>query len=475
MHASERLLSACSVTPLAACLVSALLPATPASAATTWTVNNCGDAVVGSGTSGSLRYAAANASSGDTVNIVCSAISLTTGAVVLGQTDITINGPAPQHAVIQAVSPPANGNILDHAGIGYLKVSYITAEYGSKSSATGSVYGGCIYSNGNLYLDHVSVYKCTAHSTAAAGYAFGGGVATKGSLTITSSLLSHNTASSDLHESVGGGTFAYAGLAMSKSTVEGNTATGAQGYGGGVYVSGNFTTVTISDSTVSGNTASFNSGGVSIYDATIANASTVSIINSTITGNYSGGRMGGVYVIAGTVKLISSTIANNTAKQETDPRFPNVLRGPGVEIFGDKTSSVVYLQSTLIANNTYGPSSIEDDFHTSVRNGSSNTVTFDASSANNLVRATLRTTMPGGTIAGVCPLLGPLRDNGGSTKTLALLSHSPGIEQGNNVTNLTFDQRGTPYVRVSGASADIGAYEVQQNDIVFDAGFEGCP
>ena len=475
MHASKRLLSACSLTPLAACLASTLLPATPASAATTWTVDNCGDAAVGAGTSGSLRYAAANASSGDTVNIVCSSISLATGAVVLGQTDITINGPAPQHAVIQAVSPPANGNILSHTAVGYMKLSYITAEYRSKSSTTGSVYGGCIYSNGNLYLDHVTVYKCTAHSTAAAGYAFGGGVATKGALTITNSVLSHNTASSDLYQSVGGGAFSYAGLAMSKSTVDGNASTGSQGYGGGVYVSGNFAAVTISDSTVSGNTASFQTGGVSIYNTIVATTSTVSIINSTITGNHSGARMGGLYVIAGTVNLISSTIANNAATQETDPRFPNILRGPGVEVFADKGSVVVDLQSTLIANNTYGPSSIEDDFHTSVRNGSPNTVTFDPSSANNLVRATLRTTMPGGTIAGVCPLLGPLRDNGGSTRTVALMSHSPGIDQGNNVTSLTFDQRGTPDARVSGAGADIGAYEVQQNDMLFDTGFEGCP
>jgi len=28
---------------------------------------------------------------------------------------------------------------------------------------------------------------------------------------------------------------------------------------------------------------------------------------------------------------------------------------------------------------------------------------------------------------------------------------------------------------VSGSSADIGAYEVQRSDIVFDAGFDGCP
>jgi len=47
-----------------------------------------------------------------------------------------------------------------------------------------------------------------------------------------------------------------------------------------------------------------------------------------------------------------------------------------------------------------------------------------------------------------------------------------------------FDQRGsaavnvsTNYVRVSGLTlkADIGAHEVQRDDVVFDADFEGCP
>lgn len=93
-----------------------------------------------------------------------------------------------------------------------------------------------------------------------------------------------------------------------------------------------------------------------------------------------------------------------------------------------------------------------------------------------------------GNLTGVCPLLGPIRDNGGSTYTHALLSGSPAIDAGNNTANdphtgvpALYDQRGQEpsvpplYERVSGISADIGAYEVQKDDIVFDAGFDGCP
>jgi len=45
-----------------------------------------------------------------------------------------------------------------------------------------------------------------------------------------------------------------------------------------------------------------------------------------------------------------------------------------------------------------------------------------------------------------------------------------------------WDQRGLPtdtmpypYPRVSGSTADIGAYEVNKADEVFSAGFDGCP
>jgi hypothetical protein len=91
--------------------------------------------------------------------------------------------------------------------------------------------------------------------------------------------------------------------------------------------------------------------------------------------------------------------------------------------------------------------------------------------------------LPHGTIEYACVLLGPLRDNGGLTKTHALLSRSPGIDAGNNFLFSPEDQRGRPldlapyaYARESPTGyPDIGAYEIQQDDIIFDAGFDGCP
>ena len=66
------------------------------------------------------------------------------------------------------------------------------------------------------------------------------------------------------------------------------------------------------------------------------------------------------------------------------------------------------------------------------------------------------------------PLLGPLADNGGPTKTHALLEGSPAIDQGNSFGEST-DQRGLPrpsdFVGIPNASggdgSDIGAFELQ--------------
>jgi hypothetical protein len=64
-----------------------------------------------------------------------------------------------------------------------------------------------------------------------------------------------------------------------------------------------------------------------------------------------------------------------------------------------------------------------------------------------------------GNLVGVNPLLGPLADNGGPTRTHALLPGSPAINTGSNPLGLATDQRGTGFPRVSGAAADMGAYE----------------
>ncbi len=69
-------------------------------------------------------------------------------------------------------------------------------------------------------------------------------------------------------------------------------------------------------------------------------------------------------------------------------------------------------------------------------------------------------TLPADTL-GANPLLGPLANNGGTTRTHALLAGSPAVGAGSNPAQLPFDQRGASFPRVHGSATDIGAYEQQ--------------
>ena len=64
-------------------------------------------------------------------------------------------------------------------------------------------------------------------------------------------------------------------------------------------------------------------------------------------------------------------------------------------------------------------------------------------------------------------MLGALANNGGSTKTMALLTGSPAIDAGPNpvaeFTGNQFDQRGPGYARIVGGLVDIGAFEIQSS------------
>ena len=70
------------------------------------------------------------------------------------------------------------------------------------------------------------------------------------------------------------------------------------------------------------------------------------------------------------------------------------------------------------------------------------------------------------------PQLGPLQNNGGPTRTHALLPGSPAIDAG--ATTLTTDQRN--YVRPAGAADDIGAYEYDATPLAVTlASFDARP
>ena len=458
--------------PLAArcCVLFAL--AAPKAFASTWMVTNCNDSGPGS-----LRavVAAASTVSGDTVdfsslnssNCPSSVITLTTGAITIAQNGLVLQGGG------QGITGYYNGGfendrIFNHTGTGTLTVENLLIEY-NRFYPNGPVKGGCIYSAGNVILDHSEVFNCTGkpqsgiNSTAPVR---GGGVFTQGSLVLKYSTIAASSAKSG-GDTVGGGAYSTAAFSVSNSTINGNYSVGQAGgifgrHGG-----------SISGSTISGNvanegSASLGGGGVFVVGGS---ADTFSIVDSTVSENGAPRSLVGGVISEVATTVRNSTIAFNTAKlgktAKTGGGFYYFAAGLHMET-GIDSSSPLTLQSSILSNNTYGDT--EADFDASAFAPYTITITSD----HNLIRASLGPQRPP-TVTINCPLLGPLRSNGGPTQTHALFSHSPAVDAGSNAANLTSDQRGTGFARSSGYAPDIGAYEVQQTDIVFNEGFDGCP
>jgi hypothetical protein len=468
--------------PLAVCLASIFsLSAPPAMAANTWFVNTCSEGVSNTdATHGSLRWAvaAAQAQSGDIIDMTgigCSMISLTTGEIFVPQASLTIKGPTASVLTIDATGNaggfhgPFTSRVLTHTGGGLLTVQFLTLMGGHAVRMGYPALGGCIYSAGNVSLQHAHVTGCYTYESGPYLSA-GGGVYTKGELDLVSSTLTNNHANAadtaDI-EGVGGGAFVHGFSYNVGSTISGNT---AKSRAGGVYTNGG---ALFQSSTISGNSAdSF--AGIMAYSLT-PGGNHFSLGQSTVSGNTATGGTGAIYVNSGNAHFYSSTVAFNSAPIKA-----------GVELNSTHGAMAVTLESMLVSNNSGGSS--DDDL--SIADGI-NPISINGGDvvtpANNLIRAT-NATLPTDTISS-CPQLGPLRNNGGFTKTHALGSTSPAIDKGNTLGGVPpFDQRGDAadngektYVRKSGPIgdidppvADIGAYEVQQDDEIFQTFFDGC-
>ena len=258
-------------------------------------------------------------------------------------------------------------------------------------------------------------------------------------------------------------------LNMSQCTVSGNTTTGFAAGAGGIYMKSGRST--INQSTISGNTATAgvsNGGGIRI------DAGSLVLYSSTISGNTLAGSSssgGAIFAVSANVTITSSTIANNRAAIE---------QGGGVFFFGGQGANLTIANSILAGNSagTVGPDLIPDFAGTRTikfsligdENGSGLTASTSPDANGNLI---------GPHASPIDPKLGPLADNGGRTKTHALLPGSPALDAGDpNFDAATFtaagfagpfvfDQRGDGFARLvdgGGTSrpiVDMGAYESQ--------------
>jgi len=406
-----------------------------------------------------------------------------------------------QNSTVSYSSTNAVGSTKSAGGgvwvYGYLSLDNGTISHNSATANSNAAAGGGAYVNGNA---NGFGYIARNEVKSTDGSAIGGGIHTRGKLYAPTAFIKYNSATSTNTSAIGGGFYAVSDTTFqTQSVIKGNSVDGASSFGGGGFTYGDFASSyssikynvakgpfafggglvlkgannAIMASTISGNQAYYNIGGLEVYGVTPATTA-LKIVNSTISGNSSSGVSGGVYSNAGTTKLYNSTFAFNSAG----------IAAPGVQLGTFGSAMAATLKSNLFIYNTVGLSA--DDFNVVGPNALTINGGNLATAAKNLVGATSFPTssLPNDTLIGVCPRLGKLKDNGGLTYTHALFSGSPAIDNGNDSYGALYDQRGkasvngdADYTRFSGlgAIADIGAYEVQQNDIIFNANFEGCP
>src|SRR5215831_12956426 len=209
--------------------------------------------------------------------------------------------------------------------------------------------------------------------------------------------------------------------------------------------------LTIKNSTLTGNNAEGPDGSGGAIDTTFN--SHLSIINSTISGNTAQGYGGGLRNLANDATLTNVTITNNRADSDAT----------GVEYDGGmiQLGSHMNLRNSIVAGNFKGNGNTASDLTGNA------TDPYVSSSHNNLIGVNDDSTgLDGatnllGTLANpINPLLGPLADNGGPTRTHLLLPGSPAIKAGINALadGNTTDQRG--FNRAASGPIDIGAVEV---------------
>jgi CSLREA domain-containing protein len=314
--------------------------------------------------------------------------------------------------------------------------------------------GGAIYNVGSMRLTNVIIEDNAADF-------FGGGIQNDGALTIELSTVGPGNGAD-----YGGGIFNFGELSIADSTIDGNDG-GNQG--GGLY---NFGTSTISGSTFSGNAAVADGGGI------VNDGGAMSIVNSTISGNEAGQRGGGIangsvtpgfrlpsrgvgpiaHGIPAALSALNVTIADNSAATGG-----NLLH---VDL------STATLQNTLIALATAGSDCAGAPI---------------ISAGHNLdTDGTCGLAGPGDTITTEAHIL-PLADNGGATRTHALIGSvcggdacnvpSQAIDAADIASCPATDQRGEPRPFDGNENGldecDVGAYELQQGPI--GECTSGCP
>jgi hypothetical protein len=272
-----------------------------------------------------------------------------------------------------------------------------------------------------------------------------------GTLTLRNTVVAGNQNAGTSNGADGGGIFnrtaspaSPATVTIVDSAVSGNTATGK---GGGIFNS-NSGTVMVIRSTLSGNASQGGAGCPG--GGAIRNQGALTVANSTVTGNSDPVLGGGIQTCS--TSPSSTTIVNSTVASNNAPQAANV------GVIGDPVNAITTrLRSTILSDARGGGDNCQIQDQGILTSQGYNLA--DDASCNLTATADQPNTSP---------LIAPLANNGGPTRTMALAANSPAIDKGIR-NGLTVDQRGftrpVDFPQIlnapGGDGTDIGAFEVQ--------------
>ncbi len=328
-----------------------------------------------------------------------------------------------------------------------------------------STNGGAIYNSGTLVISNSTLSGNSASNSA---NGLGGAVYNDlGAVTVINSSFFNNSCrggdgangtgpapvgnGQSANAGAGGGIYNNAGsVNVTNCTFFGNSATGGRGGNGG-------------DGFLNFSAGNGGAGGLASGGGISTVAGTLTVINSTFVSNSCVGGNGGIRGTMGTgggvdgnggdgsggavdnngvtVDLINATLSGNgctggTGNTDGNRLGGNLRNGAGL----------LTLKNTIVANSSSGTNAVG-----TITDGGNNISSDLSCNFTNV-----------GSLNNTNPRLGPLADNGGSTLTMALLQNSPAIDAGNSAVSLPTDQRGVARYGPS----DIGAFEMTPPTII---------
>jgi hypothetical protein len=244
-----------------------------------------------------------------------------------------------------------------------LNLNLLTIADGNGGEAEQATSGGGIANNGTLTVSNSTFSNNSAGNSDSGGQGYnasGGAIANGGTLTVTNSTFTNNSADPCCYYGGygapggdGGAISSEGPLTISNSTFSDNSA-GASGSGEGGAIESLDYPLTVTNSTFSGNTAVSSNGYGSGAGAIFSEESAATITNCTFSGNSSdsGGAIGSD---GGGLIVTNSIFSNNSAV----PAPPGVYGGTGGGI-ADDGSEMVVTGSTFVNNSAPPGSSIID-------------------------------------------------------------------------------------------------------------------